>query len=215
MTGLLVALTLAGGSYTAEYPRETAKAVQWCTDNPWAYDALEEKLGSAELALWALCTVAPELGQWSTLRTKIELYTLKAVYVQEGRGNFSVGPFQMKPSFAERMEKLHPSLRLSGDSPREERIARLERLSSAEGQLPYLVAFMKQAVSTVDSWGVQDPVMRFRYIATLYNAGLDISREKADELLRGALFPRFGLHKFNYADAAASFIPLIKQGGSE
>jgi len=208
MTGLVLALTLIAGGFTSEYPRETESAVRWCTKNPWAAQELEQSIG-AEAALWALSIVAPEIGQWGSLRTKIEYGTLYNLYIHYGKGDFSVGPFQMKPSFAEDMESRHPELAITAENEKETRYVRLGRMSSAEGQLPYLAAFMKEARRIVDAWGVDNPDEAFLYMATLYNGGLGISREKADDLMAGASFPRFGVQKFNYAKAAAEFIPLL------
>ena len=52
---------------------------------------------------FAIAIVFPELVRYSALRDKIEISILKTLYINLGEeyADFSVGPFQMKPSFAE------------------------------------------------------------------------------------------------------------------
>jgi len=51
----------------------------------------------------AIAVIFPELVRYSALRDKMEITLLKALYINLGDdyANFSIGQFQMKPSFAE------------------------------------------------------------------------------------------------------------------
>ena len=51
----------------------------------------------------AVAVIFPELVRYSALRDKMEITLLKALYINLGDdyANFSIGQFQMKPSFAE------------------------------------------------------------------------------------------------------------------
>ena len=54
----------------------------------------------------ALAVVFPEIVRYSDLEDLIQIRALKVLYVQYGRkyADFSVGHFQMKPSFIEQLE---------------------------------------------------------------------------------------------------------------
>jgi len=54
-----------------------------------------------------LSIVFPELIRFNAIQDKIETFALQSLYVKYGKdyANFSVGPFQVKPSFAESLEK--------------------------------------------------------------------------------------------------------------
>ena len=55
----------------------------------------------------AIAVVFPELIRYSALRDKIEITLLKSLYIYKGDdyADFSIGQFQMKPSFAELIHK--------------------------------------------------------------------------------------------------------------
>jgi len=55
----------------------------------------------------AIAIVFPELVRYSALRDKMEITLLKTLYVNLGEdyANFSIGQFQMKPSFAEMIRR--------------------------------------------------------------------------------------------------------------
>ena len=60
--------------------------------------------------------VLPEVARFNGFSNFFETAALEAFYVEDGSGvvDFSIGPFQMKPSFAERVEHrvaAQPSLR--------------------------------------------------------------------------------------------------------
>ena len=59
----------------------------------------------------AIAVIFPELVRYSALRDKMEITLLKALYINLGDdyANFSIGQFQMKPSFAEIIHSLAPS----------------------------------------------------------------------------------------------------------
>ena len=60
----------------------------------------------------AIAVIFPELVRYSALRDKMEITLLKALYINLGEdyANFSIGQFQMKPSFAEIVRKQAPSV---------------------------------------------------------------------------------------------------------
>ena len=61
----------------------------------------------------AIAVVFPELIRYSALRDKMEITLLKALYINLGEdyADFSIGKFQMKPSFAESIHWKVPLLK--------------------------------------------------------------------------------------------------------
>lgn len=161
----------------------------------------------------ALAIVAPELSQYSTVYDFMELNILYALYVSTGSGNFSIGPFQMKPSFAETLEN-YASANIPSDSAfsslipkgseKEKRRKRLKRLSTLEGELEYLALFIEAARRQTADIAFADDIEKLRYWATLYNSGLSLTPENVNEAQAKKLFPRFS-KSFNYADVAVEF----------
>lgn len=101
-----------------------------------------------------LAVVAPELIRYSLLKDFFETTALELAYVRYGPGkaDFSIGRFQMKPSFAEQLERQLDSLpgiapqlrqRLAYEEPEgpSRRRARVERLQHSEWQLRYALAY--------------------------------------------------------------------------
>ncbi len=98
--------------------------------------------------------VFPEIIRYSMWRDMIETAYTEMRYVQNGpsSGYFSIGLFQIKPSFAEKVEKyckLDNGLALgfdhiftfSSNDPKMIRQERIERLKSVDWQVRYVVAF--------------------------------------------------------------------------
>ena len=129
--------------------------------------------------------VFPELIRYNTVYDFMEITSLKVLYITNGHdyANFSVGYLQMKPSFAEQLEKdaVHylgkevlslldfDLLQSQGDSEQQRR-RRVERLSRIEGQLQYLALFYKicEAKFMLNSLTEEK---RVRFLAACYNAG--------------------------------------------
>lgn len=127
--------------------------------------------------------VFPELIRFNSFFNAIEIESLKFLYVSEGKdyADFSVGYFQMKPSFGEMIENdaydLLPAEYqvASGWNPQgadneESRRARVKRLSNVRQQLIYLCAFYKICSNRFkDHFKTADE--RVKLFATCYNAG--------------------------------------------
>ncbi len=95
------------------------------------------------------CIVSPEVSNFSLVANFVELNSLNVLYVTGGSeyGNFSVGQFQMKPSFVENLEKeilKYPDLKsnfkhlLFAQENRDSRKKRLDRMVTISGQMQYL-----------------------------------------------------------------------------
>ena len=87
------------------YSKECKKAFDFYKQHKSKFETAAEKIGLPPQMIFAI--VAPEITQYSYLKNKIETYSLKVLYVQYGLAysDFSVGFFQIKPSFVELLEK--------------------------------------------------------------------------------------------------------------
>ena len=131
---------------------------------------------------FAQAIVFPEVIRFSAISDKVEVQGLFTLYVQYGikYSNFSVGRFQMKPSFAEQVEK--DAKQLQGkwqatlqqidlsDTP-EARINRVKRLNSAEWQLKYLIWFIEIMDQQYGMTYKSNNIEKLRFYATAYNCG--------------------------------------------
>lgn len=236
---LALAAGLAGASAAAQTP--ASEPADYAKIFGRAYSAALEFVGRhAQIdeifrawdipAPFAWGIVFPELIRYSALADLLESGNLKVLYVQFGRGyaDFSVGHFQMKPSFAETLER--DFFRLADDSDRarfggmpfgradsvENRRARADRLTDISGQARYLAMFVRVMAKLYprESWA--DDVDKLRFYATAYNVGYrrgaaQIRREAAVPRFHTGLFPGKILHA--YADIAADY--FRKRDGKE
>lgn len=168
----------------------------------------------AELAyVWAM--VYPEMVRYQRWRDQLEMWGLRLLYSQYGASyaNFSVGWFQMKPTFVEQLEHLgltygcwQSALPDTSDTP-EARRARLSRMESLEGQLQYLKIFW--CVVHHCYIGLRDlPAKeKVRFIAAIYNYGLCADEAALRDWMLVKAFPYGQYHpvRYAYADIAAWF----------
>jgi hypothetical protein len=135
---------------------------------------------------FALAIIFPELIRYSSIIDYMEIKALEVLYVQYGEdyADFSIGYFQMKPSFAEHIEAdilkhdlliLYPDLaRLKPDTIDDpaRRIARIERLQDEKSQLLYLEAFLRIMKYLYPPPASYKPVeSTLEFFATAYNVG--------------------------------------------
>lgn len=141
----------------------------------------------------AMAIVFPELVRYSALRDKIEITLLRALYVNTGSeyADFSVGPFQMKPSFAERVlefasQAFPPVPELYYGKNRGEknswqyRASVLGDLENIRTQLLYLACFIKICESEFELPPAESEE-RIAFLATAYNCGF---RKTHQEIIR-------------------------------
>lgn len=130
--------------------------------------------------------VFPEVMRYNLLRDGIEAESLRTLYVQFGKeyANFSVGLFQMKPTFAETVEtkanQLLPDsilkeLQLQYDATDAEAVRRerIERLQDEDWQLVYLTAFACICKKNYEHKKFTSQTEKLQWYATVYNAGFD------------------------------------------
>ncbi|MFP4488019.1 MAG: hypothetical protein ACLFN1_01820 [Bacteroidales bacterium] len=170
--------------------------------------------------------------RFNAIRDLIETGSLKTLYVQYGSdyANFSVGPFQMKPAFAEELERAWKERgegedyewSWSGDTIQktEQRYRRLERLVSLKGQIIYLNMFYQLMEDRFAGSHFKSLEEKIRIYATAYNAGMGLGTDRLNELSRirqfhTGLFSWNAANRYNYADIALYYFRQINSDSME
>lgn len=215
---MIVSLLFSCCSYFATYFDESKQTLQFISSNQTFTEILGKNLKEEDV-LVAKSIVAPEISQYSPIEDKIQVRTLYLLYVKYGTANFSIGMLQMKPSFAEQVEKLilsdstlrkkYRNLIINTCDIAHNRRIRIERLSQLSWQLEYLSAFMQIASNRLNG-KVLSINKRIQYIATMYNSGLLLDFQSIENALRAKQFPHWSVSKFNYAECVLEFYHKLK-----
>ena len=174
-------------------------------------------------ALEVSSVVFPELLRYSEFRNELEsLMNECLAFASEESNGFSIGLFQMKPSFAAKVEALlcenpelkgkYASIDFGGDlSSFDSRLKRIKRLNDFDLQLEYLKAFADFEVKIL---GLEEEAFtqRLSFLATAYNYGIQIDRDVLEPVLSWQTFPsgRRYLY-FNYKDLCIAAAEEIKK----
>jgi hypothetical protein len=149
---------------------------------------------------------------------------LKVLYVQNGKGysDFSIGYFQMKPSFIEQLEsyvesnskykRTYKNYLFKHPDSKEARVKRIERLEDKNWQLKYLLLFCQIVKDVFPEIEQYDIAKKLRFYSTAYNSGF---LKKKDDLIKYQnykLFPYFSLKKYNYSSISVCFYEQLKNG---
>ena len=205
--------------YKSVFGDRYTEAVMYFAQQPWISDSIAAR---GIPPGFAKAIVFPEVIRYSAIRDKLEMQGLITLYVQYGvkYSNFSVGRFQMKPSFALQVEKdarLLPEyqqnvlLGIDTSDTQQARLARIQRLDSPEWQVLYLITFIKiMDLRYGHAFGSDDPE-KLRFYAAAYNCGYSNNerfiRQKMNENhFHTALFR--GEVCYNYGDIATQYYLL-------
>ena len=205
-------------SYMELYPKECYYAKDFYVQHQTLFETAAQKTGLPAKFLFAI--VAPELTQYSFLSNKIETYSLKVMYVQFGKGysDFSIGYFQMKPSFIEALENtvtadkelklsFHDCLFSEPDS-QQARVERIDRLNTVEWQIKYLTLFCVVVNQRFSNVTFANENEKLQFYASAYNCGFYKTESKIKETGDKYSFPHF-FQKFKYSDVAIEFYNLL------
>lgn len=164
--------------------------------------------------------VFPELIRYSTFKNFFESTALEYAYTKGGSrlADFSISRFQMKPSFAEKLEvslSLDPILKTkyasivsySSQNLETQRIERVERLGDLRGQMTYLCGFYDLMQAKIEK--ITSTQEKIKYLATAYNCGFDKEEKIIYQWMQRKTFP-YGVkypesHQYNYAAIAVDF----------
>jgi hypothetical protein len=205
--------------YAAIFGERYAEADRFVRRNGWIAGTLQLPADETRIAL---AVVFPEIVRFNAIEDDIQVRGLKVLYVQYGRAyaNFSVGRFQMKPSFAEHLEADYGQLFTDGerrvigipvfergDTPvlRGQRVRRLDDMTWQVRYLRLFMLVMGRRYANASLGGIED---RLRFYATAYNAGY-----LAGEAALRRMLPQRRFHlalvlpttTYSYADVALFF----------
>lgn len=140
----------------------------------------------------AVAIVFPELIRYSMWQDEIERAAVNGLYVSKGTdgANFSIGRFQMKPSFAEEIEQEWNRSSLSKEygfvfnlqQNSEARRSRIRRLSNMQGQCRYLAIFIRllqQRHPQLEQLSEKEQVC---FLATAYNRSFTASFQQIKKI---------------------------------
>jgi hypothetical protein len=177
----------------------------------------------------AIAIIFPELVRYSALSDKIEITLLKALYSNLGEeyANFSIGHFQMKPSFAEMVrEKAFISMgkkagllfkkKSDYDNIKKFRSSIVSDLENTETEINYLIAFIKICEDSFDlkSMNVTE---RVRFMATAYNYGFSKTSEQIENMIGKKYFNTSLLKSstYSYCDVSLFWYKRYTTGKKE
>ncbi len=169
----------------------------------------------------------PEAIRYSIVSDYLETKSLELVYVYSGSTDFSIGYFQMKPSFAENLEQSissypqalskYDSLLIPDDwPPTEIRKERLERLKKLEYQVAYVNCMYDILKILHPSIFKLSKEFQIRFASTAFNHGFLSGKDEIIEYSDKAFFPMNGKNntpRYKYSEISLYFyqndLPLI------
>ena len=219
---LLFALTFGNVDYAKIFGEDYQQAVEWLAQH---HTKFEEKAAEYGLAAHDLKSIVfPELIRYSQFSDFFETKALELAYIQGGKdvADFSIGHFQMKPSFVEMLEtnvvQLPKSMRTNffkiaaypEVTIKEKRALRLKRLQTIEWQLDYLCCFYRLVQGRfLGELVSKSEEERIKFLATAYNCGFMRSFESIENCGKKASYPygtRYpATEQYMYADVAVDY----------
>jgi len=201
--------------YHASHQSEFEEALLWVKNHK---QLIIKYLGQDAKKI--LSIAFPELVRYKAWQDFLEMSSLEIAYVSEGsqQVDFSVGCFQIKPSFVEYLESQQKNyfleeryakyLNLNHLEKKQARKKRLERLKTPEAQLAYLKIFYKMAQQKFPHLQKLSEKKQLIFLANLYNAGLQCSVLAIEKLEKQKKFPygkRYKGTQYNYGEISWYF----------
>ncbi|RLD78841.1 MAG: hypothetical protein DRJ10_09720 [Bacteroidetes bacterium] len=162
----------------------------------------------------------PERIRYSLIRDLIETVSVEMIYVDFGSEyvDFSIGDFQLKPSFAENVEKnIRESTVLNtkyskfliykNQEVKGKRKMRVKRLKSLNYQLIYISAFY-DIVSLKFNLNDKSKKEKIRFLSTCYNYGFTTTKLNIEKHIRDEYFPYGKIYKgkqYAYSEVSLYF----------
>jgi hypothetical protein len=165
--------------YRMVFGEKYTGALLYLSGQPWMSDTLH---ANGIPPAFARALVFPEVIRYSAIRDRLEMHGLITLYVQYGSAysDFSVGRFQMKPSFALQVEKDVKNMpagrkimlnAVDTADTQQARLERIQRLDSQEWQIQYLIGFIDIMDRRYGNAFKADSPEKLRFYATAYNCG--------------------------------------------
>ena len=201
-------------NYPEIFGDDWKKALLFESENrSWMQPVLEKNHISYPLAI---AVIFPELVRYSALRDKMEITLLKTLYINLGDdyANFSIGQFQMKPSFAMMVREQADSVlnRRSGisfktlseyDNIKDYRKSIVKDLEDPKSEFSYLVAFIKICDKNFRT-NRMDDITGLKFLATAYNFGISKNSAEIEKMTDKKFFNTklFKTENYSYSDVS-------------
>ena len=207
--------------YRKEFGNSYIWARNWLILHDTAFTKQSKLFEIPEKSLKAI--VFPELIRYNNVYNAIEIESLKYLYVKEGQAyaDFSVGYFQMKPSFAQMVEndlanlkdkKFIKTSELKGLNKLPENLVkrkeRINRITNIYMQLQYLVAFYKICEEKFANEKFTTDNEKVKYFSTCYNSGYNHSYKQLHHFQELKYFKTdklFSSKKYNYSEISSFY----------
>ncbi len=176
-------------------------AVDFLVRSPWMYDTLYSQNIRPDIAF---AVIIPGLIRYSALRDLVETGAMRTMYIQSGRkySHYSVGRFQMKPSFAELVERNYVRLKLGKEkflisNTTKARSERARRLESDEWQVRYLAMFFRIMDKRYAHIKWKNDEDKARFYATAFDVGFNRDERTIRRMMTTSRTPvkRYGKKK--------------------
>lgn len=210
-------------SFQQTYPESFRQAVDYCEtiNTPLQKVASKYALKSEEL----IPIVFPECARYRIFQDQIETTALQVLYINFGEAyaDFSIGHFQMKPSFIEQLEEFvssHEEMQGFGfianyegfEDPQEVRRKRLRRMVEEQWQLEYLCCVFKalELIHQEESFDTEND--RLLFFATAYNCGFLSNQQRVKSWMQRSYFPEGEENEwsFSYHQVSHEYLKLKK-----
>ena len=169
--------TVFSANYVKEFGADWTSAAAYAAQHRAEWQAVFADFGVD--ARIAEAVVFPELVRYSMWQDEIERAAVSGFYVVGGKDkvDFSIGRFQMKPSFAEDIEAEYNRSFLAREfgfifnvrDDADARRSRVNRLSTEVGQCRYLAIFIRLMYLRHPQLSSLTSVQQVRFLATAYN----------------------------------------------
>ncbi|MDP2388071.1 MAG: hypothetical protein Q8M29_16975 [Bacteroidota bacterium] len=206
--------------FEKQYADDYLKAVKKLQTFSPQLDSVTKKLKVPQKEV--ISVVFPEMVRYSIYSDAAQMAMLELFYVERGTkyANFSVGAFQIKPSFVEELEKevsqnnqltkKYAHILFSDTiSAKKARETRLQRLKNICYQLVYACCFYEIMTLKYKNRTFKDKEEQLRLFATAYNSGMNMSYESLIKMQKVKLFPEgkicFNCTNYNYSEIVVEF----------
>jgi hypothetical protein len=203
--------------YSVIFGKHYKEAETFIRDNPNLPDTLKKYDFDTR---FSISLIFPELIRYSNLKDVIETSNLKVLYIQFGNeySDFSIGRFQMKPSFIEALEKDYNRMYFKGEklfglpwfdinNTSECRSERVKRMSDEKWQMKYLMLFIAVTNQNFHYIVWNDDIERLKFYSSAYNSGYSNSEEEIRTKI-GRKFYKIGLfdsESYSYSDISVYY----------
>jgi hypothetical protein len=153
------------------------------------------------------------------VRDVMETAALEFAYVRFGReaADFSIGPFQMKPSFIEDLEKA-AGIGYAAADPALQRRLRLQRLKDIRWQFYYAFSFYAHSQNRFAAVLAAEESQQLAFIASAYNFGFTRPVNAIEKWQQAEVFPygsAFRGQQESYAQVALRFYEILRNRRGE